>query len=98
MVWHRRSGRVVSDEGARTFPIMREWGHGTMNVPWGFVEPFRDAIERNHRQTLERLAERGGLSPVELFVAAHGITVAPADWPDERVALGWLDVEHGVTP
>lgn len=35
-------------------------------VPWAFVAPHEQQAERNHGQTLRRLAERGGLSPCEL--------------------------------
>jgi hypothetical protein len=40
-------------------------------VPWKFIEKFREKIEENHGQTLERLAQRGGLAPEELYVAAQ---------------------------
>lgn len=52
---------------------------GTSNVlPWWIFEPHRARIERYHGQTLERLAERGGLDPRELDM--HKI-------PDWREAL-----------
>ncbi len=35
-------------------------------VPWALVEPHRAQALRNHGQTLERLAERGGLCWSEL--------------------------------
>lgn len=36
-------------------------------IPWEVIEPHREQAQRNHRgQTLERLAERGGLCPVEM--------------------------------
>jgi len=41
------------------------------SLPWSIVEPWRAQAERNHGQTLERLNERGGLSPLELWLAAH---------------------------
>ena len=40
----------------RYFPIM-----GGPAVPWKMIEPHERQAERNHNQTLERLAERGGL-------------------------------------
>lgn len=43
------------------------------SIPWSIVESWRAAAERNHGQTLERLAERGGLAPNELYLAAHGL-------------------------
>lgn len=57
-----RTGRVPSEE-RETWP---------RSVPWSFVEVFREQAERNHGQTLERLAERGGLAPDEMWHAAHG--------------------------
>jgi hypothetical protein len=41
-------------------------------VPWDFVEPHREQAKRNHAQTLERLAQRGGLSPSELVAVVTG--------------------------
>lgn len=35
-------------------------------VPWDLVEPHEKRALANHGQSLERLAERGGLDPVEL--------------------------------
>lgn len=43
------------------------------SLPWSVVEQWRAQAERNHYQTLERLHERGGLSPRELWIAAHGL-------------------------
>jgi hypothetical protein len=36
------------------------------SVPWGFVTEHERQCQRNHSQTVQRLAERGGLSPAEL--------------------------------
>jgi len=58
------------------------------SVPWAFVEAFRQQAEQNHGQTLERLAERGGLAPEEMWLAAHGLRLR--DMPDEQVAIDWL--------
>lgn len=46
----------------RRFPILGQ----SESVPWSIVEPHREAAMGNHHQTLERLAERGGLSWCEL--------------------------------
>ncbi len=35
-------------------------------VPWALLEPHKAQAQRNHFQTLERLAERGGLSICEI--------------------------------
>lgn len=34
-------------------------------IPWAIIAPHGDQAERNHWQTLEHLAYRGGLSPCE---------------------------------
>lgn len=59
------------------------------DVPWEFVEKFRAQAERNHDQTLERLAERGGLSPEEMWLAAHGHGLFKVKI-DEQAAIDWL--------
>jgi hypothetical protein len=41
-------------------------------VPWDFIAPHEKQAMRNHDQTLERLAERGGLSPAEMLAAVSG--------------------------
>ena len=62
----------------RTFPVLADYHtrakHNVPhNVPWAFAEKFRGQAEKNHDQTLERLAERGGLDPTEMYLAAHGM-------------------------
>lgn len=42
------------------------------SVPWSWVEKFRENAMQNHEQTLERLAERGGLSWCELYAISEG--------------------------
>jgi hypothetical protein len=69
---------------ARTFPVLsdtagrcgsdgrRENRWTLRSVPWRFIETHRAQAERNHGQTLERLAERGGLTPAEMLCAIEG--------------------------
>ena len=59
------------------------------SVLWEFVEKFREQAEDNHDQTLERLAERGGLSPEEMWLAAHGHRLFKVK-VEEQVAIDWL--------
>ena len=47
-------------------------------VPWQLVEPYKDRAQRNHSQSLETLASRGGLSIVELYYLLHD---APFEHP-----------------
>ena len=55
----------------KTFPILIDYKirnyDGIRTVPWDFIEPARKQIEANHGQTLERLAERGGLCWYEIL-------------------------------
>jgi hypothetical protein len=43
-------------------------------IPWSLVEnpTYRERAKCNHDQTLERLAERGGLAPCELRAIVTG--------------------------
>lgn len=54
------------------------------------VEPWRDQAERNHSQTLERLNERGGLAPEEMWLAAHGLGLRHIGDITEGDAGVWL--------
>src|SRR5277367_4394172 len=48
-------------------------------IEWAIVEQYREACLRNHSQTPERLAERGGLSPAE---REAGISSQPSPLAD----------------
>lgn len=41
-------------------------------IPWEIVAPHEAQAKRNHDQTLERLAERGGLGVAELLAVLTG--------------------------
>jgi hypothetical protein len=66
----------------KTFPILfdedesrnwpKTWPKCARTVPLEAVAPFESQANRNHSQTLKRLAERGGLSPSELVAVMHG--------------------------
>lgn len=74
---------TVPKEVSRTWPS---------RVPWAFVEKWREQIEENYGRTLEQLARSNGLTPRELWLAAHD------RGPDElavtdHVAGRWLIAE-----
>ena len=83
----------------RRFPLL--FGHGRegrdelerlgcpRSVPWAFVAPHEAQARANHDQTLERLAERGGLSPSELVavVRGEGLRVVLARRDEDAVPL-----------
>ncbi len=53
----------------RRYPIQ-----GGPSVPWEFMAPHEAQARKNHGQTLERLAERGGLGCDEAWVIVHGLS------------------------
>jgi len=93
----RTCGAMSQD---RTFPVL--W-HGTRKhrklldalhcptaILWDHIESHRKQAMRNHDQTLERLAERGGLSPQELVAV-----LTDSRWNDrpahsDRAAVAFL--------
>lgn len=80
-----RMFKVLRPSGLRHDSNVPYW------LPWKFIESWRAQAERNHGQTLERLDERGGLSPAELWCAAHAKYLsAIAEEIDDTRALPWL--------
>lgn len=79
---------------SKKFPVMlnyyerKELSHLACptSVPWAFVEQFEHTVKYFHDQTLERLAQRGGLGPCELMAA---ITNRKAWWkePEEKAVV-----------
>lgn len=41
-------------------------------IPWDVLAPHEAQAQKNHGQTLRRLAERGGLSPAEAVAVLDG--------------------------
>jgi hypothetical protein len=56
----RIKGLEEAQATEQMFPIM-----GGPSVPWSLIAPYEHQAQKNHRQTLKRLAERGGLSICE---------------------------------
>lgn len=56
----------------KDFPILRS-KIGPKTVPAMFVYAHKRQCDRNHGQTVDRLAERGGLSWCELFAVLHNV-------------------------
>jgi hypothetical protein len=46
-------------------PILKSCNSRIPSIPWSVIAGHERQAMRNHYQTLERLAERGGLSPAE---------------------------------
>lgn len=66
------------------------------SVPWSLLAPVEGRVLRNHGQTLERLAQRGGLSACEALCALRGddIRTIFRDPHGRRRDLGGPDVER----
>jgi hypothetical protein len=56
----------------RRFPVLfndrerREHPDCPRSIPWDVIAPHEAQAQKNHSQTLERLANRGGLHPKEI--------------------------------
>lgn len=81
----------------KEFPILISYegtaGPCPRSIPWDVIAPYGRQAEVNHSQTLERLAERGGLSPVEAWLVMHGKTWQGETFTKEREkeACAFLD-------
>ena len=75
---------------AKQFPVLlserrkleREGIDVPTSIPWDFIAPHERQARANHYQTLERLAERGGLSPWEIVQVVCDRPARP--WNDTR--------------
>lgn len=69
----------------RRFPIMDRGP----SIPWSMIAPHDASAKRNHDQTLERLAQRGGLSPYEAICVLDGRDPFKSRnaWVDPRAEL-----------
>jgi hypothetical protein len=52
---------LLSGRERRTYPECPR------TIPWSLIAPHEEQAQANHEQTLQRLAERGGLDPTELY-------------------------------
>jgi len=63
------------------FPVLRPFSHTRKGencpkwIDWAKIAPFERQVIRNHSQSLEKLAQRGGLSPTEIYAAMNGLTL-----------------------
>jgi hypothetical protein len=75
------------------FPILR----GGASIPWGLIAPHEAQAQRNHGQSLKRLAERGGLSASEAVAVLENRPWQPmADAGPRLVQLhrAWLETQR----
>lgn len=85
----------------RRFPIQRG-----PSVPWSVMEPHESMAQANHYQSIQRLSERGGLSPGEAWCVVSGIWLRGSEqkeqWDEyerkwrefaERVNLHYVELD-----
>lgn len=79
----------------KAFPVL--WDYTTprservpLTVPWEWIEKFEHRLQRNHGQSVRRLAERGGLGASEMWAAAHDAGLWDDAVPTEPEAVAWL--------
>ncbi len=81
----------------RTFPVLWPYGREDIavlerlgcprSVPWSVLEPYAEQAMRFHGQTLEKLAERGGLSPSEVAAVIEDRNWTPMAWRESVIVL-----------
>ena len=60
---------MSSPDPIAMFPVLGEqW-----SVPLALVAPHEAQAMRNHQQTVKRLAERGGLDPIEMLAVLNDV-------------------------
>lgn len=60
-------------------PILRNPDY---RLPWALIAPHEAQAQRNHGQSLEKLAYRGGLSFSEAAAIMEDRKWSPIKWPD----------------
>jgi hypothetical protein len=90
----------------KTFPIMAAHGERYSQVllpqttiPWDMIAPHARQADLNHSQTLERLAERGGLSRCEAIAILqdrrwHKMALTDAKEVLEHLVEEWEATRH----
>lgn len=81
---------MSDDPGTRMFPVLASWQLRKRNrslgipasVPWAMLAPHEAQAERNHDQSLETLARRGGLDVMEMAAI-----LTDRSWPEIREAV-----------
>ena len=79
----------------RRYPIQ-----GGPSVPWEFMVPHEAQHKANHGgQTLEHMAQRGGLGATESWCCVYGMKLWPTHDTDEgieKARKGWLELAERV--
>jgi N-acyl-D-aspartate/D-glutamate deacylase len=49
-------------------------------IPWDLIAPHEKQAQNNHDQSLKRLAERGGLDPIEAMLVLQDQPLKAVKW------------------
>jgi hypothetical protein len=71
-----------------------KWFPRQVTIPLEKEQDFREWSSRNHSQTVERLNERGGMDPIEIWMAWNHIHSIVGITRTQRVDAMMLCVEH----
>jgi hypothetical protein len=81
----------------RTFPLLLSYAEGQTvarkRVPWSLVAPFEARAQKNHAQSLDTLARRGGLSPAEMYYLLHDVRWPGHDIVSTHEAMAYIEAE-----
>lgn len=68
-------------------------------LPWSVMRPHEKQAQKNHSQTLNRLAQRGGLGIEEAYCVLKDIGWQRGKWNKDRVRIALLQmVDRARTP
>lgn len=92
-------------ETPATFPVLISFNNPNekryqelgcpQSVPWGVLAPHEQVARDNHgRQSLRRLAQRGGLDPNEMANVLTGHEWAHRFTPEDSVTIIKQAIEH----
>lgn len=67
-------------ESCNAFPVLNPLGSDPVYIPYNIIAPHEAQAIRNHSQTLQQLAERGGLAWTEILAVLSDKTWSEMGW------------------
>ena len=78
-----RADRILDlFERHNVFPVLQPGHYPQEYIPYNIIAPHEAQALRNHDQTLQRLAERGGLGWTEILAVLRNKTWKEMGWSD----------------
>ncbi len=75
---------------------MRSFKPPFTDVPWELIQAHRGQCFRNHSQSPETLARRGGLDPSEMLAVIHDERFYPSRYTTMTLDESFLELSHVV--